>query len=154
MHSFTTIPPHVACYLIYLIHSTKKTLILTSHVKWKYLSILFDIYTANTYIDHILLPNTNFGRQNLIMKISSFIQMFYSKKKYYMNLVKWSTSDLVIIKTTPLFSLRSLYFHIKLSYPISIHIIEYQNIPLLGQFAVLINQPSSEQSYSIFISSY
>ena len=93
------------------------------------------------YINHIQLPNTNFGIQNLIMKISSFIQMFSAKKKYYMNLVKWSTSDLVIIKTTPLFSLRSLYFHLKLFYPISIHIIEYQNIPLLGQFAVLINQP-------------
>ena len=94
-----------------------------------------------TYINHIPLLNTNFGIQYLIMKISSFIQMFSSKKKYYMNLVKWSTSDLVIFKTTPLFSLRSLYFHIKLSYPISIHIIEYQNIPLLGQFAVLTNQP-------------
>ena len=75
LHSFTTIPSHLACYLIYLIHSTKKTLILTSHVKWTYLSILFDIYTANTYIDHFLLPNTNFGIQYLIMNISSSIQM-------------------------------------------------------------------------------
>ena len=40
LHSFTTIPPYLACYLIYLIHSTKKTLILTSHVKWTHLSIL------------------------------------------------------------------------------------------------------------------
>ena len=33
LHSFTTIPSHVACYLTHLIHSTKETLILNSHVK-------------------------------------------------------------------------------------------------------------------------
>ena len=141
MHSFTTIPPHITSYLIYLIHSTKKTLILNSHLKWTHLSILITIYTANTYINHISPPNTNFGRHNLIMSISSSIQMFSSKKKYYMNLVKCNTSHFAIIKTTPLFSLRSLCFHLILSYPMSIHIIEYQNIPPLGQFAVLIYQP-------------
>ena len=75
LHSFTTIPSHLTSYLIYLIHSSKKTLILNSFVKWTHLSILITIYTDNTYINHILLPNTSFERQNMITSISSSIQM-------------------------------------------------------------------------------
>ena len=37
--------------------------------------ILIAIHTDNTYINHILLPNTSFERQNLIMNISSLFQM-------------------------------------------------------------------------------
>ena len=76
LHSFTTIPSHLTCYLIYLIHSTKKTLILTSHLKRTKLSIPITIHTANTYINHIRLPNSNVGIQYLIMNISSLFQMF------------------------------------------------------------------------------